>query len=148
MYVAETCILVLYYIQKKNTIIKRKNGMDFLPNSNKEKLKVLLIIVVLFIVDCSSSIVMIYITGIEILSFCNMILKRNSITRSYYIKYISRKEIKIKSECSPHIFQCLTDHIIKIQCKCHKQKTGIWRLNNKGHDSPDLSMQNKVWRKT
>ena len=75
MYIAETCILVLYYIQKKNTIIKRKNGMDFLPNSNKEKLKVLLIIVVLFIVDCSSSIVMIYITGIEILSFCNMILK-------------------------------------------------------------------------
>lgn len=75
MYIPEICILVLYYVQKKNTIIKDKNGMDLLPHNSKDRIKVVLIIVALFIVDCSSSIVAIYIVGTDILNFCNMILK-------------------------------------------------------------------------
>ena len=75
MYPVEALILILYYIQKRNTIRKNKKGIRFLPKSLCEKLKVLLIISVLCIVDCSSTIGLIGVNNTKILSFLEMILK-------------------------------------------------------------------------
>ena len=75
MYPVEALRLILYYIQKRNTIRKNKKGIRFLPKSLCEKLKVLLIISVFCIVDCSSTIGLIGVNNTKILSFLEMILK-------------------------------------------------------------------------
>ena len=75
MYPVEALILILYFIQKRNTIRKNNKGIRFLPKSLCGKIKVLLIISVLCIVDCSSTIGIIGVNNTNILSFLEMILK-------------------------------------------------------------------------
>ena len=75
MYLSETFTLLLYHIQKRNTLEKKKTGINFLPKSNFEKLKILLIIIVIIIVDCSSTFSVIYLFGRESVHFYEMLLK-------------------------------------------------------------------------
>ena len=75
MYLSESCILILYYIQKRNTVRKDDSGMGFLHGKTKTKIKIILIIVILFVVDCTSSFATVYLIGAGIVGFCEMILK-------------------------------------------------------------------------
>ena len=75
MYFAETFTLLLYYIQKRKTLEKKKTGITFLPKSNFEKIKILLIIIVIIIVDCSSTFSVIYLIGKNSVNFFEMLLK-------------------------------------------------------------------------
>ena len=75
MYFAESCLLILYYIPKRNTVRKDSSGMELIPGKKNAKIKVILIIILLFIADCTSTFVLLYLTDNGIVNFCEIILK-------------------------------------------------------------------------
>ena len=59
-----------------------------------------------------------------------------------------RKEIQVKTERAPGVFQLSAQHIIEIEGKNHKDVVGLGRLYDKGHDPPDLSVQDGIYIQT
>ena len=54
-----------------------------------------------------------------------------------------RKEIQVKTERAPGVFQLSAQHIIEIKGKNHEKITGLGRLNDKGHHTPHLSLKDR-----
>src|SRR5699024_988775 len=57
----------------------------------------------------------------------------------------SCKEIQVKTECAPCAFQLPAQHIVEIEGKDHEDIAALGRLYDKGHDPPELSVQDGAY---
>ena len=56
-----------------------------------------------------------------------------------------REEIQVETERAPGAFQLPAQHIVEIEGEDHEDVAGLGRLYDKGHDPPDLSVQDGAY---
>ena len=75
MFIGESLMIVLYFIQRCYTLEKRMSTMEILPGNTRKKTFALLLIIFVLLCDFSSSYGSIFMISSEVLDFFSMILK-------------------------------------------------------------------------